>query len=40
LKKGDVEVDGVDEGEPIRLPQVHATAIEGTEELWQRTWLK
>jgi hypothetical protein len=26
-----VGVDGVDEGEPIRLPQVHVTAIQGTE---------
>jgi hypothetical protein len=40
LKKGDVEVDGVDEGEPIRLPQVGATAIQGTEELLHRTWFK
>jgi hypothetical protein len=34
MKKGDVEVDGVDEREPIRLPHVRATAIQGIEELW------
>ncbi len=37
---GDVEMDGVDEWEPIRLPQVRATAIQGTEELWHWTQFK
>jgi hypothetical protein len=37
MKKGDVEVDGVDEWEPIRLPQVRVTDIQGTENLWHRT---
>ncbi len=37
MKKGDVEVDCVDEWEPIRLPEAHATAIQGTEELCHRT---
>jgi hypothetical protein len=32
MKKGDVEVDGYGGWEPIRLPQVCATAIQGTEE--------
>jgi hypothetical protein len=39
LKKKDVEVDGVDEREPIRLSQVCVTAIQGTEELWHQTWV-
>jgi hypothetical protein len=37
MNKGDAEVDHIDEWEPIRLPQVHATGIQGTEELWHRT---
>ncbi len=40
MQKGDIEGDSVDEWEPIRLPQVRGTAIQGTEELWQRTLLK
>jgi hypothetical protein len=40
MNKSDVEVDGVDEEEPIRLPQVHATVIQSTEKLWHRTQLK
>jgi hypothetical protein len=40
MKKGDVKVDGVDEREPIRLPQVCAAAIQGSEELWHLTQFK
>ena len=29
-------MDGVDEWEPIRLPQVCVPGIQGTEELWQQ----
>ncbi len=35
IRKGDVEVNGVDESEPIRLPQVSVAVIQGTEELWR-----
>jgi hypothetical protein len=40
MKKGDVEFDGVNEFELIRLPQVYVAAIQGTEELWQWTRFK
>ncbi len=40
MKKGEIEVDGVDEWELIRLPQVCATGIQGTEELWYWTRFK
>jgi hypothetical protein len=40
MKKGDVEDDGVDEWEPIRLSQVCATAIQGAEELKHQTRFK
>ncbi len=40
MKRGDVDIDGVDEWEPMRLLQVRATAIQGTEELWHWTWFK
>jgi hypothetical protein len=33
-------VDGVDEWEPIRRPQVHVAVIQGTEELSRRTQFK
>jgi hypothetical protein len=39
MNKGDVEVDAVDDLEPIRLPQVRATAIQTTEDLWHWTRL-